>query len=84
MLQGGHFDQVGHGYQQLDGAALTADSASPELRVHIRWTPHPVIVTIRDNRDYLRVLLYSYYITITGWGLLLRYISYDGRHESTI
>ena len=27
--------------------------------------PHPVIVTIRDNRDYIRVLLYSY-TTITG------------------
>ena len=30
--------------------------------------PHPVIVTIRDNRDYIRVLLYSYYTTITGVG----------------
>ena len=30
-------------------------------------------MTIRDNRDYLRVLLYSYYTTITGWGVLLRY-----------
>ena len=37
-----------------------------------RWTPHPVIVTIRDNKDYIRVLLYSYYTTITGWGVLLR------------
>ena len=27
--------------------------------------PHPVIVTIRDNRDYIRVLLYSYYTNIT-------------------
>ena len=29
-----------------------------------RWTPHPVIVTIRDHRDYIRViifLLYHYY-----------------------
>ena len=25
----------------------------------LRWTPHPVIVTIRDNKDYIRVLLYS-------------------------
>ena len=30
--------------------------------------PHPVIETIRDNRDDIRVLLYSYYTTITGWG----------------
>ena len=29
-------------------------------------------MTIRDNTDYIRVLLYSYYITITGWGVLLR------------
>ena len=35
---------------------------------YLRWTPHPEIVTIRDNRDYIRVLLYSYYTTITGWG----------------
>ena len=27
--------------------------------LEVRWTPHPVIVTIRDNRDYIRVLLYS-------------------------
>ena len=36
----------------------------------LRWTPHPVIVTIRENRDYIRVLLYSYYTTITGRGIL--------------
>ena len=45
-----------------------------QTMVHIRRTPHPVTVTIRDNRDYIRVLLYSYYTTITGWGVLLRYI----------
>ena len=28
-------------------------------------------MTVRDNRDYIRVLLYSYYTTITGWGVLL-------------
>ena len=28
--------------------------------------PHPVIVTIMDNMDCIRVLLYSYYTTITG------------------
>ena len=31
------------------------------------------MVSIGDNRDYLRVLFYSYYTTITGWGVLLRY-----------
>ena len=30
--------------------------------------PPPVIVTIRDSRDNIRVLLYSYYTTITGGG----------------
>ena len=39
----------------------------------IRWTPHPVIVTIGDNRDFIRVLLYYYCTTITGWGVLLSY-----------
>ena len=39
--------------------------------VRVWWTPHPVIVTIGYNRDYIRVLLYSYYATITGWGVLL-------------
>ena len=29
---------------------------------------NPVIVTIRHNKDYSRVLLYCYYTTITGWG----------------
>ena len=28
-------------------------------------------MTIRDSRDQIRVLLYSYYTTITGWGVLL-------------
>ena len=41
--------------------------------VWVRWTPHPVIVTIGDSSNYIRVLLYSYYTTITGWGVLLRY-----------
>ena len=40
---------------------------------YIRWAPHPIVVTIRDNKDYIRVLLYSYYITITGWGVLLKF-----------
>ena len=26
------------------------------LLVRFRWTPHPVIVTIEDNRDHIRVL----------------------------
>ena len=30
-------------------------------------------MTIGQNRDHIRVLLYSYYTTITGWGVLLSY-----------
>ena len=33
-------------------------------KTFFRWTPHPVIVTIRDINDYIRVfifLLYHYY-----------------------
>ena len=31
------------------------------------------MVTIMNNKDYIRVLLYSYYTTTTGWGVLPRY-----------
>ena len=41
------------------------------VNVDLKWTPHPAIVTIRENMDYIRVLLYSYYATIAGWGVLL-------------
>ena len=37
-------------------------------RVYLRWTPQPVMVTIRDNSDYIRILVFSCCITITGWG----------------
>ena len=33
-----------------------------------RWTPDPVIVTIRENVDHFAIFLYSYYTTITWWG----------------
>ena len=29
-------------------------------REQVRWTPHPVIVAIRENKGYIRALLYSY------------------------
>ena len=47
---------------------------SVQLQGSLRWTPppHPVIVTIRDNRDYIGILLFSSYTTITGWGVLLK------------
>ena len=34
-------------------------------------TPHLAVVAIGDNQDYIKVLSYSYYTTITGWGVLL-------------
>ena len=36
--------------------------------VDVRW--NPVLVIKRDNGDYTRVLVYSDYATITGWGHL--------------
>ena len=30
------------------------------------------------DKDFIRVLLYSYYSTITGWGVLLNYNPYYG------
>ena len=36
--------------------------------VYLRWTPHPVIVNIRDKKDYVRVVLCSYYTIIPGRG----------------
>ena len=44
--------------------------AMQHLSQYVRWTPHPVIVTTRDNVDYIRALLYSCYTTITGWGVI--------------
>ena len=29
--------------------------------IRIRWTPHPVILTIRNNKENIRALSYSYY-----------------------
>ena len=63
---------------------IIVNKISPEeirvegLEISLRWTPHPVIVTIGDNRAYIRVLLYSCYTTITGWGVLLRYHPNNG------
>ena len=34
---------------------LRIASFNDDARIYFRWTPHPVIVTIRDNKDYIRV-----------------------------
>ena len=56
------------------GSSCNFALAASSRLADFRWTPLPVIVTIRDNKDYIRVLLYSYYTTITGWGVFLRQI----------
>ena len=37
----------------------------------LRWSPDPVMVNIRDNQDYIKDLVYSYYVDgppkITCW-----------------
>ena len=50
-------------------------TVNPQAQIYIRWTPHPIIVAIKDNKDYIRVLSDSQNTTITGWGVLLRYVS---------
>ena len=50
------------------GVAQRLPMRVARFRVYIRWTPHPVVATIGDNRDCITVLLYSYYTTIAGWG----------------
>ena len=57
-------------------ATATAAAGGPyrhPQKAYFRWTPHPVIVTVGDNRDYASVLLYSYDTTITGWEVLLKH-----------
>ena len=50
-----------------------------KLQLCFGWTPHKVMVTMRDNGDYIRVLLYSYYAASTGGGgsTHIRYICTD-------
>ena len=42
--------------------------------------PDPVIVTTRDNGDYIWVPLYSFYTTTTGWGPAKVYDAMLGSH----
>ena len=39
-----------------------------------RPAPHPV----RTKKDYIRVLIYSYYTTNTGWGYFCRWMGLKG------
>ena len=69
----GYRDHIGYSILELFW-----DNGKENVNYHIKirvyigaigGPPHPVIVTIRDKRDYIKVLLYSYCTTITGWGL---------------
>ena len=60
------------------GASVTLHTEPGKKKEHslenLGGPPHPVTVAIRDKKDYIRVLLSSYYTTITGWRVLLKYI----------
>ena len=45
------------------GLCVLPTLAGPEYAEYLRWTPHPVIVTIKDKREHgsLILLLYHYY-----------------------
>ena len=47
------------------GVGESGPTAEPKYLL-FRWTLHPVIVTIGNNRDYIRVLLHSYYYRVGG------------------
>ena len=69
--RGGGCPDLGTGSEltsAIGGALRRSVSVLSKL---IRWTPHPVTVVIRENKDYIRVHLYSSYTTITRWGVLL-------------
>ena len=54
--------------------------SQPTHELYVRWPLHPVKVTIRDNKDHLRVLSFSYYTSIIGWGRI--HISYTVVHAN--
>ena len=45
-------------------------------RIYIRLGPHPLIVTTRDKGNYIKILIYSWYTTISGWGPNPRFVVY--------
>ena len=74
-----HAERSGAFEEQDDQARLGLGRVA-----YLRRTPHPVIVTIRDNEDYIRALFYSQYTTITGWGVLLTSIPRKPRLNPSI
>ena len=53
----GEGEGVGVGFESSSTFGLAASL----IHKPYRWTPHPVIVTIRDNRDSIRGIVYFYY-----------------------
>ena len=47
-------------------ASTLVDFAPSAVQSETLGGPHPVMVTIRDDKEYIKVLLQSYYTTITG------------------
>ena len=67
----------------MNSLAHRATASRQDCQLSLRRTPHPVIVTIWDNKDHISVLLYSSYTTITGWGVLLNYHDHRPRVPSS-
>ena len=55
-----------------EGRVYPGSRPGREQRQALGGPPPPCNSAIRDNEDYTKVLLYSYYTTITGRGVLLR------------
>ena len=53
----------------MDQGCLTSFHAMDLVLLYLRRSPHPGIVNMRVNRDYIRGLSYSHYTTITGRGV---------------
>ena len=71
-LEGCFVSGGGRAFQHAPKRCFSRDTGKM-LSASLKWIPHPVIVTIRDHRDYMRVLiflLFDYY----RLGVLLRQV----------
>ena len=50
-----------------NGPSVYMRSQSAMTGLLILRTLHPAVETRKDNKVYIRVLLYSFYTTLTGW-----------------
>ena len=53
------FSYLGYGipkpYDMLIAFTASPPQDMQSVAIYLRWIPHPVIVTIRDNKDHIRV-----------------------------